>query len=256
MTVFTIALSKGGSTKTTTAAEVVAHLARCGRRVLAIDLDEQGNLSRRLGIDSDTEVASDSAQLIAGEVTAPEVAVASPAVAGAAVVVGTHRLADFDRLPETIVGLRDYLPQLAGEWDDIVIDTPPSLGTITLAGLAAADQVIAAIACRTEAYDQLDRLLDVIAQRIAPRLRPGQEVHWIVPGHYESRQLLDREVVELLNERFPGKVTNPIRKAVAAGDAYTAGMPVSVFDPGSPIADDYRNAMTQITGLEAGRGAR
>lgn len=248
MTIYAVALSKGGSTKTTTAAEVVAHLTRTGRKVLAIDLDEQGNFTRRLGVAADTEIAGDSAQLLTGQVQAPDVAVPSPTVPGADVVAGTHQLADVERLPETVAGLRDYLPTLAGEWDDVVLDTPPALGTITLAALAAADQVIAAVACRTESYDQLDRLIDVINQRVAPRLRPGQQVHWVVPGQFESRQLLDQEVVDLLRERFPGQVTNPIRKAVAAADAYTAGMPVSIYEPGSGIAEDYRAAMQQITG--------
>lgn len=252
MTVYAVALSKGGSTKTTTAAEVVAHLTRTGRTVLAIDLDEQGNLTRRLGVTADTEISGDSSQLLTGQRTAAEVAVPSPTVPGAHVIVGTHQLADVERLPETVFGLRDYLPTLAGEWDDVVLDTPPALGAITLAALAAADQVIAAVACRTESYDQLDRLTDVIKQRVAPRLRPGQQVHWVVPGQYESRQLLDREVVDLLIERFPGQVTNPIRKAVAAADAYTAGMPVSIYDPTSSVAQDYRSAMEQITGRTEG----
>jgi chromosome partitioning protein len=250
VTTYAVALSKGGSTKTTTAAEVVAHLTRAGRRVLAIDLDEQGNLTRRLGVAADTEIVGDSSELLTGKAEAAEIAVPSPTVPGAHVIVGTHQLADVERLPEIVAGLRDYLPTLAGEWDDIVLDTPPALGSITLAALAAADQVIAAVACRTESYDQLDRLIDVITQRVAPRLRPGQKVHWIVPGQFEARQLLDREVVDLLNERFPGQVTEPIRKAVAAADAYTAGMPVSLYEPGSAIAEDYRNAMRQITGRD------
>lgn len=117
---------------------------------------------------------------------------------------------------------------------------------LTLAALAAADVVIAAVACETEAYDQLSRLVDVIDSRIAMRLRPGQQVHWIVPTRHDGRRLLDREVVEELEKVHPGKVTTPIREAVAAKDAYTAGMPVSVYMPDSGIADDYAAAMAQI----------
>ena len=243
MTIYAVALSKGGSTKTTTAAELVAALARRGRRVLAIDLDQQGNLTTRLGVTDDTEVSAVAADVLTAEATAPEAAIDSPSVPGASILAGTHDLASLDQRPEVITALRDHLPEVAGEWDDVVIDTPPALGLVTLAALAAAD-----VACETEAYDQLDRLVEVIAQRIAPRMKPGQRVHWIVPTRYDSRRLLDRDVVDMLTEQHPGRVTAPVREAVAARDAYTSGMPVSVFAPGSGIAADYAAALAPIIG--------
>lgn len=246
MTVYAVALSKGGSTKTTTAAEVVAALAARGRKVLAVDVDQQGNFSKRLGLNDDTEVDAVAADVLVGKASAREAAVASPSVPGVDVLAGTHDLTEIDHLPEVLVSLRDYLPMIAGEWDDVVIDTPPALGMLTLAALAAADVVIAAVACETEAYDQLGRLVDVIASRVAPRLRSGQQVHWIVPTRYDGRRLLDREVVEALEAKHPGRVTTPIREAVAARDAYTAGLPVSLYIPGSGIAEDYAAAMAQI----------
>lgn len=248
MTVYAVALSKGGSTKTTTAAELVAALTRRGRRVLAIDLDQQGNFTTRLGVTDDTEVSAVAADVLTAKATALQAAVDSPSVPGAGVLAGSHDLASLDQHPEVITALRDHLPEIAGEWDDFVIDTPPALGLVTLAALAAADVVVAAVACETEAYDQLDRLVDVIAKRIAPRMKPGQQVHWIVPTRHDHRRLLDRDVVDLLTERHPGRVTQPIREAVAARDAYTSGMPVSIFAPGSGIAADYAAAMTTIIG--------
>jgi chromosome partitioning protein len=254
MTVYAVALSKGGSTKTTTAAELVAALARRGRRVLAIDLDQQGNLTTRMGVTEDTEVSAVAADVLTAEATAPEAAIDAPSVPGASVLAGTDDLVRLDQRPEVITALRDHLPEVAGEWDDIVIDTPPALGLVTLAALAAADVVIAAVACEAEAFDQVDRLTEVIAQRIAPRMKPGQKVHWFVPTRYDSRRLLDREVVDLLTEAHPGQVTTPVREAVAARDAYTSGMPVSVFAPSSGIAADYAEALALIIGTpEPGR---
>lgn len=168
MTVYTVALPKGGTTKTTTAAEVVAELARCGRRVLAVDVDRQGNLTSRMGVGADSEVA------------------------------------------------------------------------------AAADVVIAAVACETEAVQAVGEIVHLIRTRVAPRLRPGQQLHWIVPTRFDGRRRLDNEVVDTLQEHFPGRVTKPIREAVAARDAFTAGMPVTVYDPRSGIADDYREAIATI----------
>lgn len=251
MTVYTVALSKGGSTKTTTAAEVVAALTAQDRRVLAIDLDQQGNFTTRLGVTDDTDVSAVASDVLTHEASIGEAAVPSPSVPGAHVLVGTHDLTELDQKPEVITSLRDQLPQIAGEWDDVVIDTPPALGLVTLAALAAADVVIAAVACETEALDQLGRLEDVIAARVARGMRPGQAVHWIVPTRYDHRRLLDREIVDILNETYPGRVTSPVREAVAARDAYTAGQPVSRYAPGSPIADDYYDALRPALSLPA-----
>lgn len=246
MTIYTVALSKGGSTKTTTAAEVAVALAARGRRVLAIDLDQQGNLTTRLGITEDTEVAAVSAEVLTADATALEAATPAPSVPGVDVLVGTHDLEEIDRQPEVITSLRDYLPSLGDRWDDVVIDTPPALGLLTLAALAAADVVIAPVACETEAYDQLPRLQSVIENRIAKRLHPGQKIHWIIPTRHDARRLLDREIVESMHNEYPGQVTAPVREAVAVRDAYTAGMPVSVYAPGSPIGEDYATALQDI----------
>lgn len=246
MTTYTIALSKGGSTKTTTAAELATALATRGRRVLAIDLDQQGNLTRRLGLTSATVVDAVAADVLLGTADYHTAAVTSPAIPGVQVLAGTHDLANLDQRPEVITSLRDYLPTL--DIDDVVIDTPPALGIATLTGLAAADVVISAVACETEAYDQLDRLHHVIAHRIAPRLRPGQHIGWIIPTRHDPRRLLDRDVIEQLHATQPSgtRITSPIREAVAARDAYTAGLPVSLYAPGSGIATDYAAALTPI----------
>lgn len=252
MTTYAVALSKGGSTKTTTAAEIVVALVFRGRRVLAIDLDQQGNLTRRLGLTDHTVTEGVAADVMLGDATVLQAAVASPSVEGAFVLAGTHDLADLDQNPEVLTALRDYMPELMQELGvhDVVIDTPPALGIVTLAALAAADQVIASVACETEAYDQLRRLNQVIEQRIARRLRPGQHLSWIVPTRHDARRRLDREVVEQLGIDFPGKVTHPIREAVAARDAYTAGMPASIYAPGTGIALDYAAAMATILDQE------
>lgn len=242
--IYTVALSKGGSGKTATAAELVAALARAGRRVLAIDLDRQGNLSTRLGLTDETEVEAVAADVLTGEATAGEAAVPSPTVRGVDVIAGTHDLADLDNRPEVITALRDYLPTL-GEWDDVVIDTPPSLGLITMTALAAADQVVAAVECAKEAYDQVGELVELIDKRIS-RMHPGQRVHWFVPVMYDSRRKLDGEVVEALNEDYPGRVTPPVRMGIAVRDAYTSGQPVSVYAPRANVTLDYMAAMDQI----------
>jgi len=247
VTVYTLAILKGGSGKTTTSADLAAALVAMGRRVLAIDLDQQGNLTKRLGVTEDTELSAVAADVLVGEASALEAAVPSPSVPGVSILVGSQDLASLDQRPEIITSLRD-MPELADHWDDVVIDTPPALGLLTLSALAAADVVIAPVECATEAYDQLGKLNEFVAQCVAPRLHVGQRIHWIVPTKYRHGRLIDREVVEVLTEQFPGRITSPVREAVAAKDAYTDGKPVSVYAPGSAIAEDYAQALAPIIG--------
>ena len=259
MAVYAVALSKGGSTKTTTAAEIIAALARRGRRVLAVDLDQQGNLTTRCGLERSAEVEAVAADVLTGAASATGAAVPAPSIPGAWIIAGTHDLADLDGRPEVITALRDHLPQVAG-FDDVVIDTPPAIGLLTLAALAAADHVVVSLACETESFDQLDRLAAVIEARVAPRLRPGAQIGWIVPTRHDGRRRLDREVVELLTERYPGRVASPVREAVAARDAYSAGMPVSLYAPTSAIAADYAAALAPLLdgrgGAQSAEGRR
>lgn len=246
MSVYTVALPKGGSGKTTTAAEIAATLARQGRKVLAVDLDRQGNYSARFGITGNTPVAATTADVLAGSATAQKAAISSPTVPGVDVLIGTHQLRSLDGRGEIVTSLRDHLPDIVQDWDDVVIDTPPAGDLLTLTGLAAADVCIASVVCTGEALAELPNLRDLIAGRIAPRLNKGLEIGWIIPTRYDSRRRLDREVIDALNEFWPGKVTTTVREAVAAADAYNVGMPVGTFAPRAPVSDDYAKALAYI----------
>lgn len=246
MTVYVVANPKGGTTKTTTAAELGARLGVSGRSVLLLDLDEQGNLTARAGLPPDAEVEAVAADVLTGTATIAQAAVPAPSVPHGHIIAGTHDLATLDGRPEVITALRDGLPHEAKAWQDVVIDTPPAMGLVTLAALAAADVVMAAVTCTTESYDQLSRLVAIIDERVAPRLHPGQRVHWIIPTRYDKRRAIDREVIELLGEEYPGRVTTPVREAVAAADAYTAGQPVGIYRPQAGITLDYADALSTI----------
>lgn len=119
--------------------------------VLAIDLDQQGNLTTRMGVTRDAEVVAVTAEVLTGEATAEEAAIAAPSVPGAFVLAGTHDLAQIDTqsVPDLVTALRDHLAAAAQVWDDVVIDIQPSLTGLTLAGLAAADVVVASVAIGT-----------------------------------------------------------------------------------------------------------
>lgn len=254
MTTYTIALPKGGSSKTSSAAELAAGLARRGSRVLAIDLDQQGNLSTRLGITPETPIAATAAEVLDASATLAEAAEPAPTAPGVDVVVGAHDLTALEEQPppDLVTSLRDILPTVGERWDDVVIDTPPNVGALTLAGLAAADHVVVSIQAATEAYDQLDRLEAVITERLTRRIRPGLRIGAVIPTMVDPRRLLDREVLELLAQRYGDRLTPSIRQAISVRDAYTSGMTVSVYDPDSAVAADYAAAIDHLLTITKG----
>ncbi|MDO5066369.1 MAG: ParA family protein [Propionibacteriaceae bacterium] len=249
MTIWTVALPKGGSAKTTTAAELVAFLVAQGRKVLAIDACQQGDLGTRLGITDDTPVDAVTAEVLIGTATITDAAIPSPAVPGADVLVGTRDLQQLHHHPEVLTALRDILPTLTG-WDDVVIDTPPAIDLATLAALAAADQIIVPVVAAGEAFDQIDELQEIVQSRIAPRIHPGQHIDWIIPTQQRAGRCLDADVLTQLHHQWPGRVTPPVREAVAARESYLAGLPLSLYAPSSNIAADYRAALNHITQQE------
>ncbi len=253
MHVYAVALAKGGSTKTTTAAELAYALARSGARVLALDLDQQGNLTTRLGVTRDTEVEATAADLLTGEATAGHAAVASPTVSGVDVVAGTSQLAAVEHMPEITAALRTELSKLT-EWDAVVIDTPPALGVITLAALAAADTIVAPVACEAEAYEQLTRLGVFVSGRVS-RVAPGAHIAAVIPTRYDSRRRLDREVVDLLGEKWPAEIRPPVREGIVAKDSYIAGLPVSAYAPSSGVAADYAEALAPVLASVISQGS-
>lgn len=254
MAVYCIALPKGGSSKTTTAAELVWALTQRGRRVLAIDLDQQGNLTTRMGITPHSEITGTTADVLDGSVPLEDAAEPAPSAPGAHIIAGAHDLTTLEEHPpaDLVTALRDMLTTVGERWDDVVIDTPPNVGQVTLAGLAAADHVIVSVQAATEAYDQIDRLEEVIARRLARRIRPGLAISAVIPALVDERRLIDRDVMTLLADRFGDRVTPPIRQAVAVRDAYTAGMTVSAYDPASSVAGDYTAAMNHLLTLTMG----
>lgn len=248
MTMYAVANGKGGVGKSTTAAELVVALRRAGRTVLGIDLDQQGNLSTRVGCTADTPITATAADVILGRASLIEAAVPAPAIAGAHIIVGTHELTSLDpsSVPDLPIGLRDDLRGPAVHWDDVVIDSPPSLDRLALTALVAADVVIATTDCEWDGVEQLQRLEVVVTNQVGRRMRPGARVDWIIVTKFESGPRRHAEVLRQLRETYGPAVVGPIRKSVRVGDAYNAAKPVSLFAPREGVAADYIEALGHI----------
>lgn len=250
MTVYAVALSKGGTSKTALSSELVRWLATLGGDVLAIDLDQQGNLTARLGVTLDDEVEYTAADVLRGDAGPIAAAVACPRMENVGILVGAHDLNAVSEAPppDLVTSLRDT-PELVESWDDVVIDTPPALGGLTQAALAAADVLVVPVATAAEAWDQIERLEEVLKMRIRRRVNPDLRIDWVVPTLYDGRRRIDREIEELLRQRFPDKTTIPAPEAVVVKDSYTARLTVGEYAPGTAVADAYEAiAKTIITG--------
>lgn len=244
----TVATGKGGPGKTITGRECIAELSRRGVKTLVIDLDQQGNMTKALGFEPETvvELEGTAAEVLAGEggVTAQAAAVPVDGLPGVSLLPAYDDLRTLSDLAPTRI--RDLAREWGSDWQHIVIDTPPAMDGLSLAALVAATRIVSPVLATEFALDGLDRLAGIIRDQINPILAPTARIDWVVPNQIDVRRAVDREVLELLEEEYPGRVTNPIRKAVAVEYSVTARQPVTVYAPKSAVAEDYRAAVARI----------
>ncbi|MCS7222466.1 MAG: AAA family ATPase [Anaerolineae bacterium] len=254
-TIYAFANQKGGVGKTTTVVNVGAYLAAAGYRVLLVDIDPQANATSSLGI-----VLSHSARSVyhalMGDTSLAEVIVstkrprlmvapATPALAGAEVemveIAGRERLL-----------ARALSPVMAG-FDFILIDSPPSLGLLTVNGLVAAqDGVIIPVQCEYLALEGLTRLLETI-RLVRERLNPQLRIAGMVLTMYDARTNLSQQVVDEMRRHFPQQTfATVIPRNVRLGEAPSYGEPILTYAPSSAGAIAYA-ALTQEILARAGR---
>ena len=256
--VLVLANQKGGVAKTTTTLNLGVALHQRGLRVLAVDLDPQSNLSMSQGIDVEAlkttmfDVLAHGASLAevihAREV---DVAVAGIELAGAEMalsgMIGRERT--LERALKPFKDLYDY----------ILIDTPPSLGLLTINAMVAADGVIVPVQCEYLSLRGLAQLRQTLAQ-VREHLNPRVRIVGIVPTMYDGRTVHGREALALLEENFGDLVYETrIGKTIRFAEAPVQGQSILAFDPGSQAARWYRRLAEEVLaadGREAPAGAR
>jgi len=245
-----IANQKGGVGKTTTAVNLGAGLAALGYRVLVVDLDPQGNATTGLGVDARNLSASVYDVLLADRPL--EDAVEPTAVRNLFVVPATLDLAgaEIELVPafSRELKLRRAVDGLDGQFDFTLIDCPPSLGLLTVNGLAAADEVLVPVQCEYYALEGLGQLLRNI-QLVQSNLNPRLELSTIVLTMYDARTKLSDQVASEVRSHFGPRVCrNIVPRSVRLSEAPSFGQPIIVFDPTSRGAIAYRELAKEVSG--------
>jgi chromosome partitioning protein len=244
-TVLALANQKGGVAKTTTTLNLGVAFAEKGHKVLLIDLDPQGNLTMSQGLNPDTIEQSMFDVLVHRmaieqviEHREVDIAVSSIDLAGAdmalASQIGRER------------ALEKALATVKGRYDYILIDTPPSLGLLTINAFVVSDGVIVPV--QTEYLSlrglvQLENTLTMVRENLNPRV----EIVGIVPTMYDKRLTHSREADEILRENFGELVYNTrIRKTVRFAEAPVKGSSVLAYDPKGEAANMYRDLAREV----------
>ena len=246
--------NKGGVGKTTTAVNLAASLAGAGARVLVIDLDPQGNASTALGVDHHEGVTG-SYEVLLGGVSLADVITPSAELESLWCLPATINLAGADielvaesgreyRLKRAIDGY-SQTPNVT-DFHYIFIDTPPSLGLLTINAFPAATEVLIPIQCEYYALEGLSQLLGTI-DRIRAHINPRLGDKTIALTMYDGRTNLAQQVAEDVTTHFPDDVLSTIiPRSVRISEAPSYGQSVIAYDPGSPGALSYAEAALEF----------
>ena len=239
--IIAVANQKGGVGKTTTAINLSSCLASLGKKVLAIDMDPQGNMTSGLGIDKN-EVEYTVYELILGQV-------------GIEKVICKDALENLDVLPTNmnlsaaeieLIGveekefiIRKEVDKVKKNYDFIVIDCPPSLSMLTINAMTTADSVLVPIQCEYYALEGLSQLIHTI-DLVKERLNPELKIEGVVFTMYDARTNLSLQVVENVKDNLQQTIYKTIiPRNIRLAEAPSHGLPINLYDPKSSGAESY-----------------
>ena len=251
--VIAVSNQKGGVGKTTSSVNIAAFLAVTETPTLLIDMDPQSNATSGIGVEIGSYERS-VYDIIIGKAKATEVIQKTELefldiIPSSAQLVGAEielvSLFSRERM------LKDALDEIKGKYKYVIIDSPPSLGLLTINVLTAADSIIIPIQCEYYALEGLSQLLNTI-RLVQKHLNKDLEIEGILITMYDHRLNLSKQVVEELQEYFGDKVYDTyIKRNVRLGEAPSHGKPILLYDATSTGSQNYMNLVTEILNKNA-----
>ena len=246
--IIAITNQKGGVGKITTAINLAATLAEANQRVLLVDFDPQGNATSGFGIGRE-DINNTIYRVLTGECKIDE-AILMDVIENMDLIPADMNLAavevEFADQENKNLILKNLLKDCTERYDYILIDCPPSLGTITVNALSASNSVIIPIQCEYYALEGLNQVLNTISL-VKQGLNPDLVIEGIVLTMYDSRNKLSQQVVETVKQYFDGNIYETlIPRNVRLAEAPSHGLPITQYDSSSSGADSYRKLAAEV----------
>jgi len=250
--VIAICNAKGGVGKTTSAINLATYLAAAGKFVLLVDLDPQGNASSGLGINIREIGKSLYHSMILGE--HPSTVILKTEMLGHDILPSSQDLAgagiELVHMENREFRLYNVLREIRTNYDYIIIDSPPSLGLLTINGLVASDEIIIPVQTEYFALEGLSQLLNTI-ELVRENLQPDLKIMGAMLTMYDKRNRLSRQVIKEVRDHFPGHVFNSVvPRSVRLGEAPSFGKSILNFDSFSKGARAYKNLAREIIEMD------
>ncbi len=246
--IIAIANQKGGVGKTTTAINLSACLAEKGQKVLAIDMDPQGNMSSGLGLDKGS-IDKTIYDMILGEIDVEE-------------VINKGTIENLDILPSNVdlsaveielideenkeFIVKNSIQKVRDNYDFVIIDCPPSLSLLTINAMTTADSVLVPIQCEYYALEGLSQLIRTV-ELVRDRLNPALNIEGVVFTMYDARTNLSLQVVENVKDNLQQNIYKTIiPRNIRLAEAPSYGTPINQYDPRSAGAESYMKLAEEV----------
>lgn len=250
--IIAIANQKGGVGKTTTAINLSSCLAEKGKKVLAVDMDPQGNMTSGLGVDKNS-VEKTIYDLIIGETEVEDVIIENILdnldIIPTSIDLSAAEIELIDVEDKEFV-LRNAVHKVKEKYDFIIIDCPPSLSMLTINAMTTADSIIVPIQCEYYALEGLSQLIHTV-ELVKSRLNPVLEIEGVVFTMYDARTNLSLQVVENVKDNLQQNIYKTIiPRNIRLAEAPSYGMPINIYDSKSTGAESYMRLAEEVIDKE------